>query len=150
MRLVGGSLRATTSSFCRGSLLQTADPEWKEGVYTRRGKWMDGWRPGAAVIQATIGVSSPWASRGRIRSVTVDTSHFTGIPVVLAEACGVGTDERLETADWVEIVSRPLRGHDGHIRVEDPHRVTHVRLNIFPDGGVAHLRLDGDPIPGER
>ncbi len=31
--------------------------------------------------------------------------------------------------------------------VEDPHRVELIRFNIYPDGGVARLRVEGDPIP---
>lgn len=153
---VGGRVVACNDEFFAEArnLLQTADPAWKEGLYTDRGKWMDGWEtrrrrdPGHDWCVVALGI------QGRIRSVTVDTSHFTGnYPESFSlDGCGVGGDERLETADWAEIVPRTALSGDTRatFEVEDPHRVTHVRLNIFPDGGVARLRLDGDPIPGRR
>jgi allantoicase len=153
---VGGRVVVCNDEFFAEArnLLKTADPEWKEGVYTDRGKWMDGWEtrrrrdPGHDWCVLALGIA------GRIRSVTVDTSHFTGnYPESFSlEACGVGSDERLETAEWVVIVPRSSLSGDttATLDIEDPHRVTHVRLNIFPDGGVARLRLDGDPIPGRH
>ena len=40
----------------------------------------------------------------------------------------------------------PLRG-DGHneFAVTDPHRFTHLRLSVFPDGGVARFRVTRAP-----
>jgi allantoicase len=153
---VGGRVVACNDEFFAEAhnLLQTGDPVWKEGVYTDRGKWMDGWEtrrrrePGHDWCVLALGVA------GRVRSVTVDTSHFTGnYPESFSlEACGAGGEERLETADWVEMIPRTTLGGDTTARfeVDDPHRVTHVRLNIFPDGGVARLRLEGDPIPARH
>ncbi len=150
---VGGRVVACNDEFFAeaANLLQTIPPVWKEGVYTDRGKWMDGWEtrrrrePGHDWCVLALGVA------GRVRSVTVDTSHFTGnYPESFSlEACGVGGDEGLETADWVEIVPRSALSGDttASFDVDDPHRVTHVRLNIFPDGGVARLHLEGDSIP---
>ena len=142
---VGGRVLACNDEFFAeaANLLQTIPPVWKEGVYTDRGKWMDGWEtrrrrdPGHDWCVLALGVA------GRVRSVTVDTSHFTGnYPESFSlEACGDGDDEGLETADWVEIVPRTALSGDStaSFDVDDPHRVTHVRLNIFPDGGVARL-----------
>ena len=153
---VGGRVVACNDEFFAEAhnLLQAGDPVWKEGVYTDRGKWMDGWEtrrrrePGHDWCVLALGVA------GRVRSVTVDTSHFTGnYPESFSlEACGVGGDERLETVDWVEIIPQTSLSGDtaANFEVDDPHRVTHVRLNIFPDGGVARLRIDGDPIPARH
>ena len=153
---VGGRVVACNDEFFAEAhnLLHSADPVWKEDVYTDRGKWMDGWEtrrrrePGHDWCVIALGVA------GRVRSVTVDTSHFTGnYPESFSlEACGVGGDERLETVDWVEIIPRTSLSGDtkASFEVDDQHRITHVRLNIFPDGGVARLRLDGDPIPARH
>jgi allantoicase len=154
--VVGGRVIACNDEFFAEAhnLLQSADPVWREGVFTDRGKWMDGWEtrrrrePGHDWCVLALGVA------GRVRSVTVDTSHFTGnYPESFSlEACGVSDDERLETADWVEIIPRMMLSGDttASFEVDDPRRVTHVRLNIFPDGGVARLRLEGDPIPAQN
>jgi allantoicase len=136
------------------NLLKTTSPVWKEDTYTDRGKWMDGWEtrrrrePGHDWCVIALGIP------GAITSVTVDTSHFTGnYPESFSlEACGVGSDDRLEQARWTEIISRSDLAGDSTatFTVDDPHRVTHVRLNIFPDGGVARLRVEGSPIPAQE
>ena len=136
------------------NLIKPSDPVWKEDEYTDRGKWMDGWEtrrrrePGHDWCVLALGVP------GRVDRVTIDTSHFTGnYPEEFSlEACGVGDVEGLEMADWVELIPRThLEGDTVTVLdVADHHRVTHVRLNIFPDGGVARLRVDGEPIPARQ
>ncbi len=134
------------------NLLRVEDPVWKEGEYTERGKWMDGWEtrrrrePGHDWCVIALGVP------GRVDSVVVDTSHFTGnFPEAFSlEATGVGSDDALVDAEWEELIPHTdLRGDDtATFEVDDRHRVTHLRLNIYPDGGIARLRVTGEPIPG--
>lgn len=149
---VGGRVVACNDEFFAeaSNLISSTEPEWREGVYTDRGKWMDGWetrrRREPGHDWCIIGLGIP----GRIERVRVDTSHFTGnYPEAFSlEACG-GSPDRLDHADWREIIgTTPLRGDSvATFQVDDPHRVTLVRLNIFPDGGVARLRLEGTSIP---
>ena len=150
---VGGRVVACNDEFFAEAknLLQTSDPVWREGVYTDAGKWMDGWEtrrrrePGHDWCVIALGIP------GRVRSVTVDTSYFTGnYPESFSlEACGAGSDDRLESVTWEEIIPKTGLAGDAvaTLDVADPRRVTHLRLNIYPDGGVARLRVDGDPIP---
>jgi allantoicase len=151
---VGGRIVGCNDEFFAEAvnLIRAADPVWREGHYTDRGKWMDGWEtrrrrePGHDWCVIALGIP------GRIRSVTVDTSHFTGnYPEAFSlDACGVGSDDRLDGATWIEILGRAELAGDttASFQIDDPHRITHLRLNIFPDGGVARLRVHGDPIPG--
>lgn len=116
--------------------------------YTDRGKWMDGWEtrrrrePGHDSVIIRLGIP------GRIQKVTVDTSYFTGnFPEQFSlEATGAPDPER---AKWVELIPQSdLQGSSvAEFEVEDPHRVELIRFNIYPDGGVARLRVEGDPIP---
>ncbi len=150
---VGGRVVACNDEFFAeaSNLVKEAPPVWKEGEYTDRGKWMDGWETrrrreeGHDWCVLFLGVP------GRVRRVTVDTSHFTGnYPESFSlEACGSGTDTVLDRAVWTEMIPpTPLQGDSSAtFEVDDPHRTTHLRLNIFPDGGVARLRCEGDPIP---
>jgi allantoicase len=150
---VGGRVVACSDQFFAGAenLLRVAEPVWREGVYTEQGKWMDGWEtrrrrePGHDWCALALGIP------GAIRSVTVDTSYFTGnYPESFSvEACGTGADDWLEAANWVEILPQTALAGDSvaTFDVNDSHRVTHLRLSIYPDGGVARLRVEGDPIP---
>lgn len=133
------------------NLVSPTPPVWKEGEFTDHGKWMDGWetrrrRDEAPCDSCVIRLGLP----GVIETVTVDTSHFTGnFPESFSlDACGVRPD-RLDEAEWIEIVPRtPLSGDAvADFEAGDPHRVTHVRFNIYPDGGVARLRVRGTPVP---
>jgi allantoicase len=109
---------------------------------------MDGWEtrrrrePGHDWVVVRLGIP------GRIRRVVVDTSYFTGnFPERFSlDASG---DPDLETATWTELIGpTPLEGSSvAESEVTDPHRVEMVRFNIYPDGGVARLRVEGDAIP---
>lgn len=150
---VGGRIVECNDEFFAeaANLLSSDPPVWKEGEYTDHGKWMDGWetrrRREAGHDWCVIGLGIP----GQVEKVTIDTAFFTGnYPEEFSlEACGVGSDDLLEAAEWIELVSKsPLQGDSiAEFEVGNDHRVTHLRLNIFPDGGVARLRVEGAPVP---
>jgi len=87
--------------------------------------------------------------RGVIRAVDIDTSHFLGNhpPFASLEAAHVASD--LASAEWVEVVPpSPLRpGSQNLFTVHDDRPFTHARLHIYPDGGVARLRVWGEVVP---
>jgi allantoicase len=112
---------------------------------------MDGWEtrrrrtPGHDWCVLALGL------RGRIRAVDVDTSFFVGNQPERAslEACdlpGKPTRARLERASWAEVLppSALAPGSSNLFAVTSVGPFTHVRLNIFPDGGVARLRVRGE------
>ncbi|HYT29510.1 MAG TPA: 2-oxo-4-hydroxy-4-carboxy-5-ureidoimidazoline decarboxylase, partial [Actinomycetota bacterium] len=85
------------------------------------------------------------AAEGAIHRIEVDTTHFKGNH---PESCSVEAARGpggLEGLDWREVVPRKkLRPHARHaFDVVDAEPAAHVRLNIFPDGGVARLRVHG-------
>ncbi len=159
-RWLGGSvIAASDESFGeKENLLTPSAAAFEPGRYGHRGEIVDGWEtrrrrePGNDWALIRLGVP------GRVTSVDVDTSFFTGnFPVAcVAEGCGAegypAPAELGDPADWAELVpASPLRG-DAHntFPVADPRRFTHVRLSIFPDGGVARLRVLGHVIPDPR
>jgi len=138
------------------NLLKPGRGVYIEGKYTDRGAWMDGWetrrrrQPGHDWCIIRLGVP------GVIRAVTVDTNHFRGnhpeacsldaLALPGAPAAKTLRDMRQE---WAEILPRmPLKGHaENELEVRHAVRATHVRLNIYPDGGVARLRVWGEARP---
>ena len=92
--------------------------------------------------------------------MVVDTSFFTGNfpPEVSVEATGAeGYPSPAELdgnaeAGWATIVPRSAAKGDARnaFEVTDEHRYTHVRLSIYPDGGVARLRVHGEVVPDPR
>jgi allantoicase len=132
------------------NLLKSSEPVAND-EYTDRGKWMDGWEtrrrrePGHDWCVIALGIP------GRIQLVTVDTSHFTGN---YPEQCSLDASggEDPARADWVEVIPRSDLSGDAVavFDVSNTHRVEMVRLNIYPDGGVARLRVEGIPIPARQ
>jgi len=154
-RLGGAVLMANDEFFApREALLRAQAPEWREHEYTPRGKWMDGWetrrRRTPGHDWAVVRLGAP----GIIRGVVIDTAFFRGNYPEAASlrGCalpGTPTPAELEAAEWTEILPRsPLRGDTrNRFAIDHPHRVTHLRLEIHPDGGVARLRVHGTPVP---
>ena len=160
-RWLGSSvLAASDESFGeKEHLLAPGPAAFEPGHFGPRGEVVDGWetrrRREPGHDWALIRLGAP----GVISEVDVDTSFFTGNhpESCLVEACGAeGYPSPAELAcpavTWAEIVPRsPLRG-DAHntFGVTDPQRFTHVRLSVFPDGGVARLRVRGHAVPDPR
>ena len=150
-RLGGAALAANDEFFAdKENLLKPSKPIFKEHEYTDHGKWMDGWEtrrrrtPGFDWCVIRLGVP------GIIRGVIVDTAFFRGnYPSHCSiEGCAVEGHPSPGT-HWTEILPQvSLEGDQVNpFAIDSPYRYTHVRLNIFPDGGVARLRVHGEPVP---
>ncbi len=130
-------------------LIEPDPPVFIDGKYDLHGKWMDGWEsrrrrtPGHDYCVIRLGV------RGIVHGVDIDTSYFTGNypPEASIDACV--SDEDVPDGDWVQILARTELEGDAHhyLAINDHRSWTHLRLNIYPDGGVARLRVFGEVRP---
>jgi allantoicase len=157
-RLGGAVLLANDEFFApKEALLRARAPEWRETEYTDRGKWMDGWEtrrrrtPGHDWCIVRLGLP------GVVRGVVVDTSFFRGnypehCSLEGATVPGVPDPDTLAGdggVHWHELLPRsPLAGDSRNaFDVRSGERVTHLRFHIYPDGGVARLRVHGEARP---
>ncbi len=152
---LGGRAVGTSDDFFAGveNLVKPGRGVFLPDEYTERGKWMDGWES-----RRKRGGGHDWAiielgARGVIHGLDIDTNHFLGnhAPYASVEATNArrgASLEELEKADWKEIRGQvALRaGRQNIFATRDDGVYTHVRLNIYPDGGVARLRVYGDVI----
>jgi allantoicase len=162
---VGGKALIASDEFfaAKENLLKPGRGVFIPDKYTDRGKWMDGWesrrkrppegRPGTpghdwCIIK--LGLA------GAIRGVDIDTNHFLGNNPAYAsiEACSASASASTQSLasgamKWTEILPKsPLKpGSQNLVPVLSADRWTHVRLNIYPDGGVARLRVYGNVLP---
>lgn len=130
-------------------LIDAEAPVFVDDKYDDHGKWMDGWEsrrkrtPGYDHCVIRLGVP------GVLKGVDIDTSFFTGNfpPQASIEACV--SDDDVPAGGWTEILSKvDLQGDTHHyLNIDDDSEWTHVRLNIYPDGGIARLRLFGKVRP---
>ena len=129
------------------NLLRPGRGRFEPDAYTERGKWMDGWES-----RRKRGPGHDWCivelgERGAVRVLDIDTNHFLGNHPPYASVDGLRGERgakpsALEDATWTEIMpASPLRpGSQNLFAVGATEAWTHLRLNIFPDGGVARLR----------
>ena len=157
-RLGGNAIAANDEFFAeKENLVKPQPPVFIPDKYTDRGKWMDGWEtrrrrtPGHDWCIIRLG------RPGVIHSFDVDTSFFRGnYPShCWIDGCGLppGEDASSEAVTWHPILERSELTGDTKNHFALPvssvgeRRYTHVRLNIFPDGGVARLRVNGEVLP---
>jgi allantoicase len=143
---LGGRVLDANDEFFAGkeNLLKASTPVFIEGKFTDRGKWMDGWEtrrrrtPGHDWCVLQLGLP------GILRGVVVDTAFFRGN---YPEHCSI--EASADGVNWTEVLPKsPLKGDSQNLfAIEDPHRYVFLRLNIYPDGGVARLRVFGEVIP---
>ena len=161
---VGGAALLCNDEFFaeKENLLREHAAIWKDHAYTDRGKWMDGWEsrrrrsPSGDLAEpgdhdwCIVRLGLP----GVIRGVVVDTAFFRGN---FPESCTLHATEiddaldlrGLDGATWTELLPRATLQGDTKNAFEIDHkkRFTHVKLSIYPDGGVARLRIHGDVVP---
>ncbi|MFH0261478.1 allantoicase [Vibrio barjaei] len=149
-KLGAEALYATDDFFAdKSRLLRREAPEWKDDLYDDNGKWMDGWESrrkrgeGYDFCVVKLGLA------GTIAGLDIDTSFFTGNfpPSASVDAIYSPDADPTYAEGWEEILpSQSLEGDKHHLNEIDSDKVyTHVRLNIYPDGGVARLRVYGSP-----
>ena len=156
-RLGGAVLWANDDFFApKENLVKPEAPTFDPEAYTDRGKEMDGWEsrrrrvPGHDVCILRLGLP------GIVRGVVVDTAFFRGnYPEQCSlEGCAAPAGATVEqladpATEWLEIVPRsPLAGDSrNRFAVDAACRFTHLRFHIYPDGGVARLRVHGEVVP---
>ena len=130
-------------------MLSDAPAVFIDGKFDDNGKWMDGWESrrrrdgGHDWCVVRLGVA------GIIAGVDIDTSHFTGnfAPAASIEAC-LSDDEPGDDAEWTEIVPATSLGASAHhfVAVGSDRPWNWLRIHMWPDGGIARLRVYGEPF----
>jgi allantoicase len=158
-RTFGGGIVSANDEFFAAAdhLLAPAPPVFTPRTFDHRGQVYDGWEtrrrrePGHDYVIVRLGAP------GVVHGIDVDTAFFTGNypPHASVDGCAVDgypDPAALRAATWTPLVSRsPLAGDSQNLfTVDVPRRFTHVRLTIYPDGGVARLRVHGEVVPDPR
>ncbi|WP_133471586.1 allantoicase [Paraglaciecola marina] len=150
---VGGETLSCSDDFFAEmeNLLKPGRGIFIDDKYTERGKWMDGWESrrsygrdnGRDFDWCVIRLGIP----GKIKGFDIDTNYFRGNAPesVSVEACNSVTQPDDETV-WITVLEQSeVAAHSQNLfEINNSDSWTHVRLNIFPDGGVARLRVYGE------
>ena len=150
---IGSEVVFATDDFFadKSRLIDPAEPVFLADKFDDNGKWMDGWEsrrkrtPGYDYCIVRLGVP------GVVKGIELDTTHFTGNypPAASIDACISAASIPGDDAQWSEIVVKTNLEGDSHAyaEVDDERQFTHMRLNIYPDGGVARMRVYGEIQP---
>src|ERR1700759_1938360 len=143
--LGGGGVFANDEFFAAADHLVVPEPPtFHPRTFDHKGQVYDGWEtrrrrsPGSDVAIVRLGAP------GVIHGVDVDTAFFTGNYPPHASIDGAaltGYPASFDDVEWQPLVPKsPLKGDSRNLfAVGDGRRFTHVRLTIYPDGGVARL-----------
>jgi len=146
---LGATVTYATDDFFadKARLIDPSEPVFIVGKYDDNGKWMDGWEsrrkrtPGHDHCIIRLGQA------GIIKGFDIDTHHFTGNypPGAMIEACISEDDIPGDDTPWTELIAKTKLNGDSHhlIAIDNNDPWTHLRLHIYPDGGVARLRVYG-------
>ncbi|HEY9682169.1 MAG TPA: allantoicase [Drouetiella sp.] len=149
---LGGKVLIANDEFFaeKENLIKAGRGVWIADKYTDRGKWMDGWETRRKRVPGYDWCILKLGTAGVIEGVDIDTNNFLGNhpPYASIDALCLDKDipqEKLPEAAWVEILPKsPLKqGSQNIFAIADANRWTHVRLNIYPDGGVARFKVYG-------
>lgn len=127
-------------------MLNPAPPIAKPGTYDAHGQWMDGWETRRRREPGQDSCIVGLALRGAIRVLDLDTQYFTGnYPPQASVDATDDADPLARDARWTTILAKSALGGDRRNRftVADPRPWRALRLNIYPDGGIARLRAWG-------
>lgn len=149
-RLGAQAVAASDEFFAAKERMLNPEPaEFIPGKYDANGKWMDGWesrrkrRPGHDWCVVRL------ARTGTVHGLDLDTSHFTGNypPAASVEGCVHEAGEPDARSAWFTLLPpTDLQGNRHHyLAVPEPKPCSHLRVNLYPDGGLARLRAYAAP-----
>jgi len=144
---LGSEVTYATDDFFadKARLIDPAEPRFIPDKYDDNGKWMDGWESRRKRTQGHDWCVIRLGVPGLVAGFEIDTRHFTGNYPPGAEIEVCRSDQTVPVDGWTKVTDRLALNGDDRVYVAIAHHepVTHVRLNIFPDGGVARLRVWG-------
>jgi allantoicase len=143
------------------NLIKPGPAEHRPTTFGHKGQVYDGWetrRRRGAIADSCDSAIVRLGVPGIVRGVVVDTAWFTGNypPQISVEAAVVpgypSVEELVEKTQWTTIVDRTDINGDTRnpFTVNSTRRWSHVRLSIYPDGGVARLRVHGEGLLDPR
>ena len=123
-------------------------PVFKEGVFDKHGKWMDGWETRRKRDKGHDYLILKLGKPGKISKVDIDTSYFSGNQPrkFSLEACFCKNKLPKKNFRWKKILKKTHAQPNSHhfFNIKNKSIFTHVKLNIYPDGGVARIRIFGE------
>jgi allantoicase len=145
---IGSKIIFKTDDFFAAAhrILNIDAPVFKDGLFDKHGKWMDGWESRRRRSKGFDYLILKLGKPGRIFDVDIDTTHFNGNQPTHAsvEGCFSRSKPNKKTK-WTHLLGKKKLGPNKNHSFKSQNKsvFNYIKLNIFPDGGVARLRLYG-------
>ena len=155
-RLGGCALACSDEWFApAANLVKHAEPIFREGYFVETGQWMDGWESRRSFRRRSreaSGLDHDWCvlalgAPGMLRAVNIATTHFRGNAPEYGGLDGCYIQGEPDPAtEWRTLLAKsPVEAHsDNLFALDSSEACTHLRLKMYPDGGIARLRAWGD------
>ena len=131
-------------------IINPHEPIFIENKFDTHGKWMDGWETRRKRIKGHDYLIIRLGKEGKISEININTKYFNGNQPSHSsiQACYCKQNIPEKKIKWVTILSKKKIKPDSHniFKIKNKKVFTHVKLNIFPDGGVARLRIFGEVV----
>ena len=127
-------------------IINPLPPVFKSGIFDKNGKWMDGWETRRRRTSGHDYLIIKLGKPGSVKKIDIDTSHFNGNQPNMISIQGCNSkSNNIKNLKWKTLVSKKKTKANSHhvFNVKSNSDLTHIKFNIFPDGGVARLRLYG-------
>ncbi|MDA9674330.1 allantoicase [Alphaproteobacteria bacterium] len=128
-------------------MLNDKDPIFIEDKYDNHGKWMDGWESKRRRDGGNDWAILKLGSSGIISKIEIDTSYFTGnFPPFFSLEGIYSKTEPNKDSNWKSLIAKTNLVGDckNNFELNLKEKFNFVKLQIFPDGGVARIRLFGE------
>ena len=145
---IGSKIIFKTDDFFAAAhrILKIDAPVFKDGLFDKHGKWMDGWETRRRRSKGFDYLILKLGKPGKIFDIEIDTTHFNGNQPTHAsvEGCFSRTKPNKKTK-WTRLLGKKKLGPNKNhgLKSQNKSIFNYIKLNIFPDGGVARLRLYG-------
>jgi len=145
---IGSKIIFKTDDFFAAAhrILNIDAPVFKEGLFDKHGKWMDGWETRRRRSKGFDFLILKLGKPGNIFDIDIDTTHFNGNQPTHAsvEGCFSKSKPNKKTK-WTHLLGKKKLGPNKYhcFKSQNKSVFNYIKLNIFPDGGVARLRLYG-------
>jgi len=145
---IGSKIIFKTDDFFAAAhrILNIDDPVFKDGLFDKHGKWMDGWESRRRRSKGFDYLILKLGKPGKIFDIDIDTTHFNGNQPTHAsvEGCFSRSKPNKKTK-WTHLLGKKKLGPNKNHSFKSQNKsvFNYIKLNIFPDGGVARLRLYG-------
>ena len=132
-------------------MLKPSPPVFIADKYDNNGKWMDGWESRRRRDGGNDFCFLKLGNKSIVKGFNINTMHFSGnhAPAISILGCSIEDDKNIVTnkrINWLSLLDKTklIEDSNNFFDATDNKEVTHLKITIYPDGGIARLITYGN------